>query len=295
MNSIQSFVIRFLLKQSNMWNKPLVEIRKTMADIKANDLPPDVTIANEQLNGVNCRVFKTTGSKSDKAIIYFHGGGFCLGIYNPNTEFVAKIAQKTGCTVYMPDYRLAPEHPYPAALEDAVVVIKCLLATAYRMGQIAIVGDSSGCGLALSALQVLNVSDVPMPRALAFITPVLDFAGQGETFITRAGKDPFRLKDPLGIAKGYIRSNNVTSPLISPLYGSLDNLPPVLIHAADYDVFLSDSYRFKEKADATQSSVELKVWRKMWHIFHMQAGLVPESSTALDELCSFIKTNLEDA
>jgi acetyl esterase/lipase len=149
-------------------------------------------------------------------------------------------------------------------------------------------GDSSGCALAVSALLALKQGGVRMPRALAFITPVFDLAGKGETFLTRAEKDPFELKDPLGIAKIYVGSNNPLSPMLSPLYGELQGLPPVLIHAADYDVFLSDSYRFKENAEKAGVNVELKVWRKMWHIFHMQSSFVPESMKALKELCSHI-------
>ena len=127
---------------------------------------------------------------------------------------------------------------------------------------------------------------------LIFITPVFDLAGKGETFSTRVGKDPFKLKDPLSIAKIYTGSNNPFSPIISALYGELEGLPPVLIHAADYDVFLSDAYRFKEKAEAARGEVDLKVWRKMWHIFHMQASFVRESDKALNELCSYIKANI---
>lgn len=294
MNSIQSYVIRFLLKQSNIWNKPLSEIRKTMEDIKTNDLPNSITIGQEEVNGVACKVFHNNGSQSDKVIIYFHGGGFCLGIYNPNTEFVAKIAKQTGNSVYMPIYRLAPEHPYPAALEDAVAVINGLMARGHRIEQTMVIGDSSGCALALSALHALNQSGKHTPKALAFMTPVFDFVGKGESFITRAGKDPFKLIDPLGIAKLYYQSNNAASPFISPLYSDFERLPPVLIHAADYDVFLSDSIRFKESAEAIGRVVELKVWKKMWHVFHMQAGVVPESNKALDELCSYIKFHMSD-
>lgn len=133
-----------------------------------------------------------------------------------------------------------------------------------------------------------------MPCSMAFITPVFDMAGHGDSFSSKAGKDPFKLIDPLGIAKIYISGNNPTSPVLSPLYGELGGLPPTLIHAADYDVFLSDSTRFAEKAKNDGVMVDIKVWRKMWHIFHMQAQFVPESSKALDKICLFIESNSQN-
>lgn len=290
MNSMQSAMVRFLLRRSNIWNKPLMDIRKDMEGIKTKGIPEGITVKKEQVNGVPCEVFLCGEAKKDKAVLYFHGGGFCLGIYSANLEFVAEISKQSGIDVYMPDYRLAPENPFPAALEDAVAVYKGMLQQGYDADNLVIVGDSSGCALAVSALLVLKQSGVRMPKALAFITPVFDLAGKGDTFSTRTVKDPFKSKDPLGIAKIYTGCNNPTSPMISPLYGELGGLPPTLIHAADYDVFLSDSYRFMELMAAGGGEIKMKVWRKMWHIFHMQAPLVPESSKALDELCSYIKS-----
>lgn len=288
MGSIQSVAIRFLLKKSNLWNKPLHQIRTDMAKIKARGLPKDVQVRTEEINGVSCEVFLSKKAKSDRAIIYYHGGGFCLGIYHANREFVATIAEKSGMNVYMPDYRLAPETPFPAALEDAIAVYKGILNQGYTENNITIMGDSSGCALALSALLVLKDSGVRMPKAFVGITPVFDLAGTGDTFTTIAGKDPFRLIDPLGITKLYIGENNPSSPMLSPLYGDLSELPAMLIHAGEYDVFLSDSIRLIEKVKAVGAKSELKIWRKMWHIFHMQAVLMPESKNAMDEIYSFL-------
>jgi acetyl esterase/lipase len=123
---------------------------------------------------------------------------------------------------------------------------------------------------------------------MAFITPLFDLTGQGESFISKAAKDPFKLADPLGIAKNYIGNNNPAFPMLSPLFGDLSGLPSVLIHAAEYDVFYSDSVRFIEKASAAGVKAEIKVWRKMWHIFPMQDKVVPEAAKALKELCTYI-------
>lgn len=295
MNSIQSTVIRFLIRRANLWNKPLQEIRNSMDIIKAKGIPEGVNLTLEEVNGIDCEVFRCQEAKRNKAILYFHGGGFCLGIYPPNREFVAELAKRAGVNVYMPDYRLAPEHPFPAALEDAVAVYKGMLKNGYGADDLIVAGDSAGCALSMSALLILKQGGEKMPKALVYMTPVFDLAGKGETFLTRGKKDPFQLKDPLGIAKIYSGSMNPTSPMLSPLYGELDGLPPILIHAADYDVFFSDACRFVEIVKGKGGEIELKVWRKMWHIFHMQASLVPESSQALDELSAYIKGKLVTA
>ncbi len=289
MRSIQSTIVRLMLRRSNIWNKPLNEVRRSMEGLKANAMPQGVVFSRESINGVGCEVFRCSSKKNGKVILYFHGGGFCLGIYPSNREFAAKICSLTETDVYMPDYRLAPENPFPVALEDAIAAYRGIIENGFNGKDVIIMGDSSGCALAVSALLTLKKSDVEMPYLLKFITPVFDLAGMGDSFTSKAAKDPFKLADPLGIAKIYVAANNPTSPLISPLYGELDGLPPILIHAAEYDVFLSDSTRFAEKAKNAGVKVDIKVWRKMWHIFHMQAPFVPESKNALDEICSFSK------
>ncbi|TYQ17749.1 UNVERIFIED_CONTAM: acetyl esterase/lipase [Acetivibrio alkalicellulosi] len=290
MSSIQSYFVKFMLQRWNIWNKPLNEIRKTMGGLKSKGIPKSIEFSKQKFNGVDCEIFSNPSSEKDKVILYFHGGGFCLGIYSANREFAARISLMTEMDVYMPDYRLAPEHPFPAALEDAVAVYKGIIKNVFIGKDIIIMGDSSGCALAVSALFALKQKAVEMPYKLAFITPVFDFAGKGESFILKAEKDPFKLVDPLGIAKKYVGVNNSLSPMISPLYGNLEGLPPILIHASENDVFLSDSIRFAEKARNEGVKVNIKIWEKMWHIFHMQAPFVPESRNALAEFCLFVKS-----
>lgn len=292
MTSIQSSLIRFLLKRTNLWNKPLGEIRETLKNTKAQGMPLSIKEELTTINGVNCHIFVPYESLEKKAILYFHGGGFCLGVYNSNREFAARIAQECRIKVFLPDYRLAPENPYPAALEDSVAFFKGMLTEGYLSSDIGVVGDSSGCGLLLSALLLLKESSTNMPAAISMITPVLDFAGKGDSFVTNAKKDPFRLKDPLGIAKLYLASNNPLDPDISPLYGNLFGLPPILIHGAEYDVFLSDAIRFNELAINSGIDVDFKIWQKMWHIFHMQDTMVPEAKMAIHDICVYMKNML---
>jgi acetyl esterase/lipase len=230
--------------------------------------------------------------QKNQVILYFHGGGFCMGIYHANREFAARLSKIYGMDIYMPDYSLAPEHPFPAALNDAIAAYKGLLDAGYNAQDIFIMGDSSGCALAVCALLMLRQYGFAMPRAMAFLTPVFDLAGASEPFAANAAKDPFQLKDPLGIAKLYVAENDPASPMLSPLFGDLSGLPPMLIHAAEYDVFAGDAERFAKKAADSGISVEYKVWRSMWHIFHMQASFVPEARKALKEVNSFLERYL---
>lgn len=290
MGSLQAMITRTMIKKSNMWNQPLDEIRKSMAAIPdAAGIPQGVTVAQATLNGVAVEIFRQAQGKRGRVILYFHGGGFCLGIYPANRAFVAHLAKETGLDLILPDYRLAPEHPFPAALEDAVAVYQGLLhSEGYRAEDIVIAGDSSGCALALSALLVLRKSGEPMPQKCAFITPVFDLAGTGESFRTNAAKDPFQLKDPLGIAKLYVGEDTATMPELSPLYGSLAGLPQMRILAAEYDVFLSDAQRLAERVNKAGGQAELRINKKMWHVFVMQHAFVPEAKRALAELCRYL-------
>jgi Esterase/lipase len=276
-----------------MWNKVLDEIRSNMEHLKTKGIPIGVMMTKEKVNGVNCEVIKPDRPSGNEVVLYFHGGGFCLGIYDTNREFVAQIAKRLNREIYLPDYRLAPENPYPAALDDAEAIYLGLLERGYQSDQIIIMGDSSGCALAASTLIKLKNNGVNMPKALTFITPVFDFSGLGESVITRSKKDPFKLKDPLAIARNYFGSNDTHLPMISPLYGNLEGFPPTLLHAGDYDVFLSDSCRLKEKLEIAGVRVNLKVWSKMWHIFLMQASLVPEANRSLEEICQYVMDEFE--
>lgn len=279
--STQAMITRRLLKKAGIWNKPLSEIRQTMAGIKGGGVPAGIVSCAMSLGGVNCEVFRHADDAPRRTVLYFHGGGFCLGIYNANRSFVAGLAQQLDADIYLPDYRLAPEHAYPAALDDARSVLQALSGCS----RLIVMGDSSGCALALSALQGQSVS----PQAIVMITPVLDLTN-GQTRIAQSvRKDPFHMDDPLTLTKKYAAGNNPAAPAISPIYGELKNFPPMLIHAAQFDAFLSDAVRFKEKADGAGCAVTLKVWPKMWHIFHMQAPFVPEAARAISEIKEFVQ------
>jgi acetyl esterase/lipase len=271
------------MAMQDLWNKPLNEIRMFMGSIPANGehLPAD----RREIGGVPCEVFDPPDADKDKAVLYFHGGGFCLGVYPSNREFVAGVAKSARIKTILLDYRLAPENPFPAAAEDAMSVLRELLKGKEKL---IVMGDSSGCALALSSLFTLRAAGLKLPSAMVFLTPMLDFTGKGESMQSRAKNDPFQMEDPLGIAKIYLDGNDPYSPVFSPVYGDLKGLPPMLVHAADNDVFFSDAERLAQKAKDAGCRVDFKVWPDMWHIFHMQAAVVPDAARAMDEVVLFL-------
>jgi acetyl esterase/lipase len=294
MSSMQSEYVRKMIRESGMWNLSLSEIRKNLEGMQSPGIPEGVKNTRVNIGGVDCEVFYYEEAKRDKVILYYHGGGFCLGIYPSNRDFVAGLAQRCKADIYMPDYRLAPENPYPAALEDASLVYRGLLDRGIKPENIVIMGDSSGGALSVSALLVLKEMGIPMPKALAYITPVFDLTGKCETFHTNREKDPFGQEDPLSIAKIYVGENDPSSPKLSPLFGKLEGLPPVLIHSAEHDVFAGDAERFARTVCLAGGKAEYKEWEEMWHTFHMQAAFVPEAESALEEMCSYMQKTLND-
>lgn len=289
MASIQSVILKYLIRKTVNWNKPLAELRKDFEKIGGRaKIPNGIEVSSISANGVKAEWIVPSCSLRDKVIVYIHGGGYCLGIYNSNRGFVSHIASQTKIRILLADYRLAPENPYPAAIEDCITLYKWLIDEGYTPQNIIIMGDSSGCGLALSSLTTLRDQGVPMPAALVFMFPTVDFTYRGQSLKSRADFDPFNLDPKFYVANNYVADNDPEWPLISPLYAKLHNLPPMLIHGCGYDIFLSDSTRLAERAREAGVEAELRVWDKMWHTFHMQYSMLPEGRAALREIYNWI-------
>ena len=290
MASIQSYFLRFLMKRMVNWNKPVIEIRNDLLkQDKKLKLPRNLNFSEEKINGVRGEWFIPAISDDKKLTLYLHGGGYCLGLVNANRKFIAELADKSQMRILAVDYPLAPENPFPAAFDAVFSVYKHLLQQGYSSSNIAFAGDSSGAGLCLSLIAELKKKSLPLPKACVCITPVTDMTGSGKSFQTCRDKDPFNLKDPLAIAKNYFLDHDPKDPRLSPLFAELNNFPPLLIHGAEYDVFLDDAIRFADKAKKSNTDVELKIWDKMWHVFHIVGDTLPEGRQAVFEICKFLK------
>ena len=161
----------------------------------------------------------------------------------------------------------------------------------YKSENIIFIGDSSGCGLILAALLKVKEIKLPMPSALIFISPVVDYTKTAKSLISQRTKDPYQYDNPFYIADIFLADNDVNNCFISPLYGELSQFPPMLIHGSEYDVFLDDSINLVKKADENGVNVTIKIWKELWHVFHVAADIVPEGQQALNEIYKFINKN----
>lgn len=293
MATLQSAFVRFLIKKTVNWNKPLAEMRSDLNKMGGKlNIPAGMKYSQREISGVKVDEFLPVNSRPAgriRLILYVHGGGYSLGLVNTNRNFVMNIARQSGCRVVLVDYRLAPENPFPAALEDFLCAYRGLLAEGAKPKELAILGDSSGCGLALAGLTCLRDAGDPLPAALVAMCPMVDQTNSGETFQTRAHLDPYQMDPKFYMNQYVLIGQDPRNPLLSPLYANLRGLPPMLIHAADHDVFLSDATRLAEKARAAGVPVTLKIWDSMWHIFQMSAALLPEGQASLNEIYAFLQ------
>jgi acetyl esterase/lipase len=289
MASSESKMIKNMIRQADLWNKPLNEVRNTLEMI-GGELPrmEGIEISRLSIGKCHLELFSPENAPSGKILVYFHGGGYCLGIYNTNRQFVAQIAKEIGVRLLLIDYRLAPENPYPAAIEDAQDAYRWLLSEDYHPENMVFIGDSSGCGLALIVLNSLRDNQKSLPAGLVCLSPTVDLNKTGESITTRAQVDPYQIKPEFFIDLNYTNNLNVISPTISPLYADLHDLPSTLIHAADEDIFLSDAIRLADKMWQANNNVSIKIWPEMWHIFQMSGDHLPEARQALQEIYEFI-------
>jgi acetyl esterase/lipase len=229
----------------------------------------------------------------DKAILYFHGGGFRLGSIASHRDLIARIAEASGCRVLAINYRLAPEHRFPAALEDALAAYAWLLAQRLTARDIALVGDSAGGNLVLATILSLRNRGEALPAAGALMSPWTDLAATGESFQSRAAADPIHQRSMiLTLAKGYLaEGGDPLDPMASPLYADLAGLPPLLIHAGDRETVRDDATMLAQKAEAAGVNVELKVWDGMIHVFQMFAE-IPQAQAAIAEMAAFLRRHL---
>lgn len=215
-----------------------------------------------------------------------------MGWYNNHRWMASHLGQTADCRVLAVDYRLAPEHPFPAALDDCLTAYRWLLNNGVPPGQIIIAGDSAGGNLTLSTALALGDAGEPLPAGLVCISPMTDFKCAGETFYAR--KDPLMTPQFLiRLADHYAGQTPREHPLLSPHYADLRGLPPLLIHVGEDELLLSDATRLADNARAAGVDVRLNVWPGMWHVFQMFVPYLPEAREAIVEIAAFAKENLQ--
>src|SRR5277367_254071 len=253
-------------------------------------LAPDIKKEKVSAGGIDAEWISAPNSSVDRAVLYVHGGGYVIGSVNTHRDLLARIARASGARVLGINYRLAPEHPFPAAVDDSVAAYRWMLAQGLNPNRIAVAGDSAGGGLTVATLVAIRDAKLPVPGAGVCISPWVDMEGIGETMKTRAAVDPVVQREGLlGMAAAYLGGQNPRSPLAAPLYADLKGLPPLLIQVGDAETLLDDSIRLNDRAKAAGVSTKLEVWPEMIHVWQLFASFLPEGQQAIDGIGSFLK------
>ena len=239
----------------------------------------DVTVEPVTANGVRAEWTSTPQDGSDAALLYLHGGGYVIGSLDSHRHLVAEVGRAAGCWALALDYRLAPEHPFPAAVEDAVAGYRYLLARDVKPGRIAVAGDSAGGGLVVAAMVAIREAGLPQPGCGWCISPWVDMEMTGETMTSKAAVDPMVQRDGVSeMARLYLNGADPRSPLAAPIYADLAGLAPLLIQVGAAETLLDDAIRLAKVAGAADIGIDLQIWPEMvhvWHLFHpeLKAGL----------------------
>jgi monoterpene epsilon-lactone hydrolase len=281
-------VIEIITSQPANPNATIAQRRAGMERISER-VAPDVRCEPVSAGGIEAEWISAPGAVLDRVILYLHGGGYTAGSIQTHRAMIARIARASNARALAINYRLAPEHPFPAAVDDAVAAYRWLLAQKYSPRKIVIAGDSAGGGLTLATVAALRDAHEPMPAAAVPISPWTDLEGTGDSIRTRAAKDPMVQQDNLsGSAKAYAGSADIRNPLVSPLYADYHGFPPLLIQVGDAEILLDDATRVASRAKAAGVAVELEVWDEMPHVWHVFAKLLPEGQQAIDKIGRFV-------
>ena len=268
---------------------------------KFGSIPPEVTVSPVSISGLPEGLFAewihpagsaSSPSAADKAIFYTHGGGYVTGNCVDHRMHVAKFVRAAGTGALLYDYRLAPEHPFPAAVQDTLTAYRWLLGQGVLPENILIAGESAGGGLCLASLLAIRDEGLPLPAAGVALSPWTDLKCSGTSYRTNARRDISTLGSWDVWGGYYVGANDPSHPWISPLYGDLHGLPPILIEVGDHEILLDDSRRFAEKAKAAGVDITLRVWEGMVHCFPLLAPMFPEATQAWEETIAYIKKHL---
>lgn len=242
-------------------------------------------------NGVKSEWITANNAAPDRVIMYLHGGGYVMGSIETHRELVARLSKAAQARGLVLDYRLAPENPFPAAVDDSITAYRWLLAQGYKPERIVIAGDSAGGGLTVSTLVALRDLGAPLPAAGVCISPWVDLEAKGQSMTSRAAQDPMVSRETLlNQARMYMgEKGSLREPLAAPLNADLNDLPPLFIQVGNSETLLDDSTRLADKAKQAGVDVTLQIWDEMPHVWHLAAPMLPEGQEAIDKIGEFVR------
>ncbi len=307
MPSLRSRLIAFLMRNRNLvklkgkdqdvdWSKyeSVLKFRESVeaGAGKFGRLPGNVQVEPLEIGSMPAEWIRMAGEQQEQAMLYFHGGGYISGTCKAHRGIVAKFVLASRVPALLFEYRLAPENPFPAALDDALAAYQYMLDQGLEPQHIVFIGDSAGGGLLLASLLALRDRGLPLPAGAVAYSPVTDFTCSGKSYLANIKKC---LSPPgMGLACGrhYAGGEDVTNPYISPLFGDLHGLPPLLLFAAGDETLRDDAARFADKADDAGVDVRLIVGEGLFHCYPAMAPLFPEAAEAMDKISAFIKQHI---
>ncbi|MCX4816626.1 alpha/beta hydrolase [Streptomyces sp. NBC_01239] len=258
-------------------------------------LPDDVRTRSIELGSVPAvEVRAGAAAPTGVTVLYFHGGAYAIGSAAASVGLVSEIARRTAATALSVDYRLAPEHPFPAAVDDALTAYRALLDRGARADSVAVTGESAGGGLALALLLAIRDANLPQPSSATVLSPWTDLTQSGATMASRAEADPALTPEALEIrAADYLAGADPRTALASPLFAELRGLPPLLIQAGGREILLDDALRLAARAARADVPVTLQTFPGAPHVFQGFAPLVDEAARALDHVAAFINSHAQ--
>ena len=272
------------------WPQP---IARKIFDLNALLLykrPRDIRVTPDRLGGVPGAWVTRDGQAEHGVLLYLHGGGFVIGSLAGYRHLVARLGAAAGLRAYFVAYRLAPEHPYPAAPEDALAAYRALLLAGHSPERITLVGDSAGGWLVARLLQDIARLGLPMPARAAFLSPITDLTFSGRSISENRARDPLL---PVAWARrsvaAFVGDRETAKPALSPLFGDVGGWPPCLIQVSDSEILRDDSLRLAEAITRAGGEVDLRLWRDVPHVWHLMAGRTPEADTAIEEVAGFLQ------
>ena len=281
-------MMRVLAQHADM---PVEDIRAEFERLSAGfTLPADIRTERLSAGGVPAEWVVAPAARADRTVLYLHGGAYIVGSINTHRDLAARLSRAARARVLVIDYRLAPEHPYPAAVEDATAAYRWLLAAGVSPQRIVVAGDSAGGGLTVATLVALRDAAQPLPAAGVCLSPWVDLEGSGESMTTKAAVDPLVDRERSRKAAAYyLAGQNPRTPLAAPLYANLSGLPPLLIQVGTAETLLDDSTRLAERARKAGVNVTLEPWEDMVHVWQAFAAILPEGQQAIERIGEFIR------
>jgi acetyl esterase/lipase len=281
-----------LLTSRPMPEHPTVDEMRKGFELLATKFPLtlDVQVVHVDAAGVPAAWVEAPGIDPGRVVLYLHGGGYVIGSITTHRELAGRLSRATAARVLIIDYRLAPEHPYPAAVEDATTAYRWLLQHGATPARTVIAGDSAGGGLTVATLLALRDAGDALPAAGICLSPWTDMEGIGESMQTKAGVDPIVQREGLvHMANLYLHGADPRSPLAAPLYANLQGLPPLLIQVGTRETLLDDATRLAARAQADGVDVTLEPWEEMIHVWQIFAPLLPEGQQAIERIGDYVR------